>query len=338
MIRGIAAAATDAVARGAAEGTLASGGSAADAVIAAFFAAAGAEPSVLLGPAVALVLGGGAGARAFDGRSLQPGLGASRPRGLLPGEPIPAAARATVPRAVAMLSLLHMQRGRAKLRDLVRAGVEAAEEAGAAERARVLRSVGDLGALTLRAAGTIDTLVARAGTVAGGTLSSNDLEAAMPSDDAALAFEQGDVGVATAPWSPPERARRVEVVVAVDAWGLAAGLVYAPVETGVPIPELQLVLDGGGIPVLRGTARLRPGTALAMPAPLGLARVAGAKPLRVAVGARGPVALEPEDVAAVASALAIDLALNDLLTRTGANAAVAVVGDARAARAFGAPA
>jgi hypothetical protein len=337
VIRGIAAAATDAVARGAAEGTLASGGSAADAVIAAFFAAAGGEPSVLLGPAVALVLGGGAGARAFDGRSLQPGLGASRPRGLLPGEPMPAAARATVPRAIAMLSLLHMQRGRAKLRDLVRAGVEAAEEAGALDRARILRSVGDLGALTLRAAGTAETLVAAAGSVAGGTLTSSDLEEAMPSDDPALAVEEGGVGVAMAPWDAPEHTRRVEVVVAVDAWGLAAGLVYAPVDVGVPIPELQLVLDGGGIPVLRGTARLRPGTALAMPAPLGLARVGGAKPLRVAVAARGPTALEPEDIAAVASALAIDVALSELLKRSGANAAVAVVGDARTARAFGVP-
>ena len=71
-----------------------------------------------------------------------------------------------------------MQRGRAKLRDLVRAGVEAAEEAGALDRARILRSVGDLGALTLRAAGTAETLVASAGSVAGGTLTSSDLEEA----------------------------------------------------------------------------------------------------------------------------------------------------------------
>ena len=338
MIRGIAAAATDPVARGAAEGVLASGGSAADAIIAAFFATAGADASVLLGPSVTLVLGGGAGARAFDGRSLQPGLGAPRPRGLLPSDGVPAAARAAVPRSLSMLALLHLQRGRARLRDLVRAGVEAAEAAECLERARILRSAGELGAIALRSAGVVDALVANAGPVAGGALTSTDLLEAMPGDHAASTTEDGDVSVALAPWDAPTAWRRVELVVAVDAWGLAAGLVYAPADGGVPVPELQLVLDAAGAPVLRGTPRARPGAVVAMPIPLGLARVGGPKPLRVALGVRGPRGLEPADVVAVASSLTLDVALPELMKRVGANAAVAVVGDARTARAFAVPA
>ena len=66
MIRGAAATASDASAASAARAALESSGSAIDAIVAGFFAAAGAQPDVLLAPAVALAAGVGVGARAFD--------------------------------------------------------------------------------------------------------------------------------------------------------------------------------------------------------------------------------------------------------------------------------
>ena len=47
---------------------LAKGGSAVDAVLSGYFAAAGAYPGVLLGPVTLLIGGTGSGDRAFDGR------------------------------------------------------------------------------------------------------------------------------------------------------------------------------------------------------------------------------------------------------------------------------
>ena len=72
---------------------LAKGGSAVDAVLSGYFAAAGAYPGVLLGPVTLLIGGTGSGDRAFDGRVRQPGKNAKRPRGTLPGEEPPLAAR-----------------------------------------------------------------------------------------------------------------------------------------------------------------------------------------------------------------------------------------------------
>ncbi|MGC4065984.1 MAG: hypothetical protein QM784_15310 [Polyangiaceae bacterium] len=71
----------DIVAAEAADECLLAGGSAVAAVLCGFFAAAGAYSGVLLGPLSLLVAGVGSGARAFDGRLRQPGLGTKRPRG-----------------------------------------------------------------------------------------------------------------------------------------------------------------------------------------------------------------------------------------------------------------
>src|SRR5262245_50858028 len=96
-----AAVANDPAAEDAASDYLLSGGSAIGAVLAGYFAAAGAYAGVLLGPLTVLIGGTGMGARAFDGRLRQPGLGTKRPRGFLPEETIPDAARIGVPTGVA---------------------------------------------------------------------------------------------------------------------------------------------------------------------------------------------------------------------------------------------
>ena len=83
---------SDPAAEQAAQAALADGGGSIDAVIAGFFGAAGADPAVLLCPAVALLSGVGMGARCLDGRMVQPGRGVPRPRGFVAADEIPAGA------------------------------------------------------------------------------------------------------------------------------------------------------------------------------------------------------------------------------------------------------
>ncbi|HYP88320.1 MAG TPA: hypothetical protein VEQ59_09200, partial [Polyangiaceae bacterium] len=73
----------DALCEAAAGEVLARGSTAIDAVIAGYFAAAGAYPGVLFGSVTVLLGGTGSGDRAFDGRVRQPGRNAKRPRGTL---------------------------------------------------------------------------------------------------------------------------------------------------------------------------------------------------------------------------------------------------------------
>src|SRR6187455_1775853 len=97
--------ATDELAQEAARAELAQSKSAVAAVAAGYFAAAGRYPGVLLAPLTLLVAGVGAGGRVFDGRLRQPGIGAKRPRGLLPGQEVSRAARVALSTSVAALSV-----------------------------------------------------------------------------------------------------------------------------------------------------------------------------------------------------------------------------------------
>jgi len=73
-------------------------GNAVDAVAVGVLAAAGLHASVLLGPVQMLIGGAGAGLRAIDGRTRQPGLDNPRPRGFRPEDPIPASGLPAFPR------------------------------------------------------------------------------------------------------------------------------------------------------------------------------------------------------------------------------------------------
>src|SRR5687768_17130658 len=112
----------DPVAEEAAQSHLtAQGGSAVGAVLTGFFAAAGAYSGVLLSPLTVLVGGIGTGGRAFDGRVRQPGLATNRPRGFLPEETIPTAARVGVPMTVAAAAVAYAYDGGKSLGSLVKA-------------------------------------------------------------------------------------------------------------------------------------------------------------------------------------------------------------------------
>jgi gamma-glutamyltranspeptidase/glutathione hydrolase len=335
VIRGIAAAASLAPASAAAEQALAAGGSAVDALVAGFLAAAGAEPGVLLAPAIALCAGGGAGARAFDGRSVQPGRGAPRPRGYVRDVDVPDSARVAVPRALAMLTVLHAYAGRLKLRELARPGVDAAEERGAKARAALLQRVGAQGLLALRRHEVVAAMVARGGAVAGGALTAEDLTETLPGEvEAMRAPLDAGAGALLAPFDPGASSRAVEAIAAVDARGVSAVLVIAPNAPGLALDALELDADGSAEPVRRGVARVPPGTPLPMPAPLAIV-LAGpaASGHRVAL-ALAAASIASEDLAPLASGAPLEDALAALLAARGASFAIAAAGDARAARAL----
>ncbi|WP_437766888.1 hypothetical protein WMF27_22150 [Sorangium sp. So ce281] len=330
MIRGAAATASDSFAASAARAALESSGSAIDAIVAGFFAAAGAQPDVLLAPAVALAAGVGVGARAFDGRAIQPGRGAPRPRGFVDGQSVPEAAHVAVPRSLGMLVLLHGYLGRARLRELVRSGVVAAERAGATGRAALLREVGSLGAVALRARDVERALLAAGGAVAGGTLTAEDLAEAIPAEVEAASTTIAEGATALqAPWPVGDVPRPTDAIVACDGWGTVAALAYTRTDDGITVPELEIVLGRDAVPVRRGITRLAPGTPLPAAAPIGILQRG---PFAAAIALAGKPTIEVKALTALLRGAALESALHDVRTQQGASAAIAVQRDERDAR------
>ena len=339
MIRAARAAGSETVAAAAAQAVIEAGGGAVDAVIAGFFGAAGAHPGVLLGPVVALVAGFGAGGRAVDGRPAQPGRGAARPRGFVDEASIPDGARVAVPRSLAAIMLLSAHQRRGRLGDLVKAGVAAADGAGAKARAKLLRKVGSAGVLALRAPEVLGALLAVGGPVAGGALTAADIEEAAPGETEATAVAASDgLTVYTPPFARPDRAdtgaagggSEAEIVVACDGRGVLAALAYTPAREGIPVPALEVTLGRDAVPVRRGVTRVAPGTVLPAPAPVAIATGRGG--FAAAVGLPGRARLDADDVAALARGVTVETALAELREKGGGRAAVAVVTDGKTAR------
>jgi gamma-glutamyltranspeptidase/glutathione hydrolase len=249
----------------------ADGGSAMDALIGAFLAAAASDEAVMFAPVIGLVAGVGAGARSIDGRGCQPGAGAKRPRGLLADDPIPVAARAAVPRSLAALALLHAYGGTRTLRVLARPALAIAKSRGADALQRFIASFIHHGPATLVESQVSRALCAAAGGAAGGLLGEADLRRARPGDDEALSTRHGDLELTSVPWAEsPRHERPAQVIVAADGRGLVGALAYCPDPDGVLVPELGVRLAGDATPVMRGVPRVTPGTPLAAPCPIAI--------------------------------------------------------------------
>jgi gamma-glutamyltranspeptidase/glutathione hydrolase len=319
-----AAASTTGIATTAARDALASKGSAVDAVLAAFFAEAGANAEVLLAPLSALVVGTGAGERAFDGRAVQPGKGMDRPRGLLPGEAPQAVHQVAAPRTIAAIALMHASRGRLDMDKLAAYGVAAARDLGASRRAALIEDIGDAKATALGREPVVEALLAAGGKIAGGALSRAD-----------LAHASSDVPALVAQLVPSERARVIrvpwafdeaiaqsagttEVIVAVDSWGLLAALTYQRAPS-LEVPGLQIALPCIGAPVLRGVERMSPGTPLAAPVPIAVLDLGSQVTLALGAGtdgANGLTSLGDDALGPLSTAIPIDGAVKELARRT----------------------
>lgn len=265
---------------------LAKGASAVDAVLAGYFAAAGAYPAVLLGPVTLLVGGTGSGERAFDGRVRQPGKGAKRPRGTLPGEEPPMAARVGVPTSVPALAVALGYGGTATLARLVQSGVALARERGAERRAAVLARVGEVGALAFSEPELSRAMVRAFGAPNGGSLTPADFSRPEQLDAQATRSEARLI----APWAAEATAPflRGTTVSAIDVNGLFVAAAFECQPEALYVDELELSAPLLAVPTLRGVARTAPGTPLPAPAPIWIDYddAGGALELWAAPGAR----------------------------------------------------
>jgi len=329
VTRGAAVASADGAIAEAAAVALEAGGGAVDALVAGFAMAAALDGAVLLAPTVALLAGIGVGGRAFDGRAVQPGRGASRPRGYVDGAAVPDGALVAAPRTVAMLAVLHAYRGRARLASLVAPAAARAARDGARARADVLRHFGDAGALLMHRPGVQRALLAVGGRVAGGALTAEDLTDARPGEAEATATGIDGATIYTAPWVAEGELTRAEGIVAADGHGLVAALAYAPSRDGMPIPDLELSVGRLAKPVQRGVPRTAPGTAIPVAAPIAVIARAGG--FHAAIAAAGRSALVADDLTGAALGLSAEG-----LSRTAlaSLAAIAALWDGDAARAY----
>lgn len=245
---------------------LAAGASAIDAVIAGYFAAAGAYPAVLFGSVTLLLGGTGSGDRAFDGRVREPGKNAKRPRGTLPGEEPPLAARVGAPYSVPALAVALGYGAQSGLGRLVQSGVALARERGSERRAAVLARVGEVGALAFTEPDVARALVRAFGAPNGGALTPADFARPegldVPAVRSASRLSAPWAGDATAPFG------RGTVVSAVDVNGVFVAAAFDAQPEAAYVEELELSAPLLATPTLRGVPRALPTTPIAAPAPL----------------------------------------------------------------------
>jgi hypothetical protein len=243
-------------------------GNAVDAVVAGVFAAAALDASVLLGPVQILIGGAGAGARAIDGRALQPGRGLTRPRGFRLEDPVPPAAWIATPVLPAALVAALPLAGGGSLARALGPAMEISKRVSP-ERRSVFSRIADRGAQAMCERPIAEELVAAAGRSVGGLLTEADLEQASP---VAAACEAGEGELLVPPWRTLDTvdASHVEVAVAADARGLVCVACYEAGRDGLPIAPLGLVAPLLATPVRRGETRERPGTRRPAAAPIAL--------------------------------------------------------------------
>ena len=286
----------DPLAEEAAQAQLGQGGSAVGAVLAGFFAAAGGYSGVLLSPLTLLVAGIGTGGRAFDGRLRQPGLGTKRPRGFLPDEAVPAAARVAVPAGVAAAAVANLYDGGKSLGSLVMHGILRAVRAGADGRAEVLARVRSLGQVALGEQSFMRPFLRLAGPSEGGLVTPSDFTSITDIDHAASARHVDGVDYLEPPWAeawseeplPPELGIGA-VVCAVDVRGVFAAAAYFRPSDGLELDDLALLAPFVAVPTQRGVQRQAPGSALPAPAPIAVRCNAEGVPVEVCAepGSRG---------------------------------------------------
>jgi gamma-glutamyltranspeptidase/glutathione hydrolase len=128
----------------------------------------------------------------------------------------------------------------------------------------------------------------------------------------------------------PTSAGYVETVVACDGRGGLAALAVGVAPDALWVPELEIGLMGGAVPVRRGVTRVAPGTLLPAPAPIAIASQPGG--FAAAMGLADVARLDPGELAWVAGGGSMEAALADVRARAAARAAVAVLTDGKTAR------
>ena len=278
----------DPLAEEAATAQLAQGGSAVGAVLAGYFAAAGGYSGVLLSPLSVLVVGIGAGGRAFDGRLRQPGLGTKRPRGFLADEVVPAAARVAIPASVAAAAVAFAYDGGKSLGSLVKPAIQRAERAGADARAEVLARVRAVGQTALSEQGFMRQFLRLAGPAEGGLVTPADFSGITEIDHSASTRHVAGSDYMEPPWAETSADEPLaaelgigSAVCAVDVRGVFAAAAYFRASDGLELDELALIAPFVAVPTQRGVPRQTPGSALPAPAPIAVRCNAEGVPVEV---------------------------------------------------------
>lgn len=294
-----AALSNDRVAEESAQDYLATGGSALGAVIAGYFASAGAFTGVLLGPVAVLVAGVGVGARAFDGRLRQPGLATKRPRGFKEGEAIPDAARVAIPTSVDALLVSLAYDGSQSVGAVMKSGISRAQRSGGDARAELLRRIRAVGAAAMVEPTFVRAMLHVAGASEGGLATPSDFKPAQDLDQAAVERPLPVGKLVEVPWAerdaeaPGADAMGIGcAITAVDVRGVFAALSFRRTSDGIPVEELDLEAPPVAIPVQRNISRVAPGTRLPCPAPIGVRLDASGTAVEVVAA---PAALRLDD-------------------------------------------
>lgn len=297
---------------------LRSGGSALAAVLAGFFAAAGADPAVLLSPVTILVAGIGMAPRAFDGRARQPGLGAKRPRGFLPHERIPDAARIAIAPGVHAAMVAHAFSPTQTLSPVIKAGISAAARAGAPRRVALLERIRQVGSHALTETPFSHAVLRVAGPAQKGLLAPPDLAPPRQLEVPPLRRRCGAAWSLTPPWAESAAELRSEsgaefALGAIDRHATLAAVHYRR-SRGLFVDELELILPFLAEPVRRGVSRVKPGTPLPSRAALELIVDDNGTPLELNAWLK-PSTEDPHAVAAVTPRVSLRL-LRDPRTGT----------------------
>lgn len=270
-----AAVSTHADASEASREVLGHGGTALKAVLSGFFAAAGAAPGVIFGPATILVGGIGTGVRVFDGRCRQPGLEGRRPRGFLSEEEVPLSARIAVPGAIWAAAVAGGYHQGASLTACVRPGVTRAKKAGAEGRARLLDHIASHGPRTFLQAGVRQAWLTQFGAVEGGLVQPKDLEPRTELDAESASYTDG-LGPS---WSGEDCSRanlgQEHAVLAIDGAGMFVAMSFRELPDEVRLDGFDAAVPLLAEPVMRGVPRVAPGVALPSGARLRLAFAQG---------------------------------------------------------------
>jgi hypothetical protein len=261
---------TSKLAREAAESVIVKGG-ALGAVVAGAFAAAAMHESVLLGPVQVLAGGAGVGLFAWDGRVRQPGKGVARPRGFLPEDEVPDAARVGASAFVAALVGVLAHANTLTLNQAMAPAIAAAGKKS--PRGALLARIRDRGPRAF--ADEAGPLVDAGGRLAGGVLTKDDLEGIdVKLKRASLVHEHG-MRVARVPWEAahPNAASnpgKIHAIAAADRGGAVCVLTWEENDHGIEVRDLGLRAPLVAEPVMRGHERIKPGTPLSAAAPAAL--------------------------------------------------------------------
>ncbi len=252
-----------------ANAVLQKGGSAADACIAAWFAAAAVFPAALLGPVHMIVAGPGVGLHSYDGSVVQPGRSVPRPRGYQKHEAVPDAARIGAPSSVAAIAAAHAQDGRMSLSESATAAARMAQSEDASLRSALIRRIASVGPLAMREPAFSRPLLDVAGRSQGGNLTIEDLEQAA----AGVGRPIEHLGLLLLPRETQSSApvELQSLIACVCDGGGVLGVIHIGIDpSAIVIDQLQVAAPRLAVPVMRGVPRITPGKPVPAPAPIAI--------------------------------------------------------------------